>query len=112
MDLLQILITINLQASALKELYLQEWDFSQDSVVNVLNTYLNDLCWFSVNLLTLRVNRETFEAFAWKLKDNVSVNHCINEERSALEDMCTLSLCHIMDQNNPPEFQAEWVTRI
>lgn len=112
MDLLQILIAINLQASALKLLYLEEWDFSQDAVVNVVNTYLNDLCWFSVNLLTLRVNRETFEAFAWKLKNNVSVNHCVAEERSALEDICELSLYHLMDQNSPPEFQPDWITRI
>ena len=67
-DLLQVLIAINLHASSLKELYLEEWDFSQEAVVNVINTYLSDLCWFSTNLLTLRVNRETFEAFAWKLK--------------------------------------------
>ena len=112
MDLLQILIAINLQASSLKELYLQEWDFSQESVINVLNTYLNDLCWFSINLLTLRVNRETFEAFAWKLKNNASVSHCVTEERSALEDICTLSLFHIMDCCSPPEFVPEWITRI
>ena len=112
MDLLQILIAINLQDSSIKELYLQEWDFSQDSVINVLNTYLSDLCWFSVNFLTLRVNRETFEAFAWKLKNNVSVSHCVTEERSALEDICTLSLYQLMDQNSPPEFLPEWITRI
>lgn len=67
-DLLQVLIAINLHASSLKELYLEEWDFSQEAVVNVINTYLSDLCWFSNNLLTLRVNRQTYEAFAWKLK--------------------------------------------
>lgn len=95
--MLQILIAINLQASALKELYLEEWDFSQEAVVNVVNTYLNDLCWFTINLVTLRVNRATFEAFAWKLKSNASVSHVVVEERSALEDICTLSLCHLMD---------------
>lgn len=58
-----------MHASQLKELYLEEWDFSGESVVNVTNTYLfYDFIWYSTNLLTLRVNRETFEAFAWKLK--------------------------------------------
>ena len=96
LDLLQILIAINLHASSLRELYLEEWDFSQDAVVNVINTYLNDLCWFSVNSLTLRVNRATFEAFAWKLKNYRSTNHCVTEERSALEDTCVLSLYHMI----------------
>lgn len=112
LDLLQILVAINLQASALKELHLVEWDFSQDAVVNVVNTYLNDLCWFSVNLMTLRVNRATFEAFAWKLKSNASVSHVVVEERSALEDICTLSLFCIVDQDCPPEFIPEWVARV
>ena len=75
LDLLQVLVAINLQNSILKELHLEEWDFSQQSVLNVINVFLSDLCWFSQNLLTLRVNRETFEAFAWKLKNNQSVNH-------------------------------------
>ena len=69
LNLLQVLIAINMHASQLKELYLEEWDFSGESVVNVTNTYLfYDFIWYSTNLLTLRVNRETFEAFAWKLK--------------------------------------------
>ena len=97
LDLLQVLIAINLQGSLMKELNLQEWDFSQEAVVNVINTYLNDLCWFSLNMVTLRVNRDTFEAFAWKLKNNRSVNHVIHEERSALEDVCTLSLYQLVD---------------
>jgi hypothetical protein len=66
-----------MHASSLKELYIQEWDFSQDSVVTVINTYLSDLLWFSVNFLTLRVNRDTFEAFAWKLKHQISSNHVV-----------------------------------
>jgi len=36
----------------------------------------------------------------------------VQEERSALEDILTISLYQLMDQNSPPEFQAEWVTRI
>ena len=93
-----------MHSSGLRELYLEEWDFSQDAVVTVINTYLSDLLWFSASLLTLRVNRETFEAFAWKLKNNRSVNHCVAEERSALEDMVTFSLFTRQDQNSPPEF--------
>jgi len=64
----QILIAINMSAFAMKELYLQDWDFSQETVVTVINSFLYDLTWFSVNLLTLYVNRDTFEAFAWKFK--------------------------------------------
>lgn len=112
LDLLQVLIAINLHASALKELYLEEWDFSQESVVNVINTYLSDLCWYSTNLLTLRVNRQTFEAFAWKLKSRVSANHVFTEQRSALEDMCTLSLTAKIEESSPPEFQPDWLTRL
>jgi len=112
LNLLQVLIAINLHASSLRELYLEEWDFSNESVVHVINTYLSDLCWYSVNLLTLRVNRKTFEAFAWKLKTHCSVNHCASEQRSALEDICTLSLYQRIDQNCPPEFQADWISRI
>jgi len=52
----------------MKELYLQDWDFSQEAVITVINSFLHDLHWFSVNLLTLFVNRDTFEAFAWKFK--------------------------------------------
>jgi len=112
LDLLQILIAINLHSSSLKELYLMEWDFSKEDVVNVVNSYLSDLCWYSVNLLTLRVNRQTFEAFAWKLKTHCRANHCVQEQRSALEDICTLSLYQRLDQNCPPEFRAEWLAKV
>jgi len=87
-----VLIAVNMHQSYLKELYLAEWDFSHDSVVTVVNTYLSDLAWFSINLVTLRVNRETFEAFAWKLKNHRSSQHAVLEERSALQDILTLSL--------------------
>ena len=64
-----------MQASKLRILYLEEWDFSQNAVVKVINTYINDLCWFSTDLLTLIVNRDTFEAFVWSFKNSTSVNH-------------------------------------
>lgn len=64
-----------MQASKLRILYLEEWDFSQNAVVTVINTYINDLCWFSTDLLTLRVNRDTFEAFVWSFKNSTSANH-------------------------------------
>ena len=86
--------------SFVRELYVEEWDFSQESVVTVINTYLNDLCWFSINSVTLRVNRATFEAFAWKLKNQRSVSHCVTEQRSCLEDTCTLSLFQLVDLNS------------
>ena len=66
-------------------------------MVSVINNYLNDLCWFSINLLTLRVSRETFEAFVWRLKNYRSANHCVIEERSAVEDICELSLFSMVD---------------
>ena len=112
LNLLQILIAINMQASRLRILYLEEWDFSQNAVVTVINTYLNDLCWFSSDLLTLRVNRETFEAFVWSFKNSTSTNHHVVEERSALQDSCTLSLCSIINENSPPEYQPDWISRI
>jgi len=37
-----------MHSSQLKELYLEEWDFSGESVVNVTNTYLfYDFIWYS-----------------------------------------------------------------
>ena len=79
----------------------------------MINNYINDLCWFSVNLVTLRVNRDTFEAFVWRLKNYSSANHSVLEERSALEDTCVLSLHYaVLDQNNLPEYQPDWITRI
>lgn len=104
MNLLQVLIAVNMHQSYLKELYLEEWDLFSDSVVTVINTYLSDLAWFSVNMVTLRVNRETFEAFAWKLKNHTSSQHLVTEERSALQDILTLSLHQRLSQNSPPEF--------
>ena len=76
---------------------MQEWDFSQEMVVTVINDYLNNLCCPSVNLLTLRVNRETYEAFVWRLKNQMSARHVVYEERSALEDTCILSLYALVD---------------
>ena len=89
---------------ALREIYLEEWNFAQEEVVSLVCTYLNDLFWFSTSMLTLRLSRASFEAFAWRLKSQASVNHCLLEERSALEDIVTLSLSAVLDQNSPPEY--------
>ena len=36
----------------------------------------------------------------------------LTEQRSALEDMCTLSLTAKIEESSPPEFQPDWLTRL
>ena len=62
-DLARVLQTVQKVDSQLRELHLTEWTFTAQDMLEVTEMILKNN-WFSRNLLTLRVNKETFQAFA------------------------------------------------
>ena len=49
--------------SPLRELHLTQWTFTSQQMLEVTHMIPKNN-WFSPNLLTLRVNKDTFQAFA------------------------------------------------
>lgn len=80
----------------------------------MLLTFLSDMSWFALNLLTLKVNRATFDAFRRSLKKRPLPSHLVCRERSAAEESLCLCLFATKEQHEgtaTPD-QPHWLSQI